>query len=218
MKLIRAFTLIELLVVIAIIAILAALLLPALSKAKQRAATTRCKSNLHQTALAMAMYASDSNEFYPISGATIAWGAIDPTTLRPSWLEQIFPYAKSTNVYHCPTDQVWPFSYFNGCRAAYIASDPSGANPHFAPVDGKQIRFPTAFVLGGDTRDFQEDDADKDDYAQNCVGGAADPQYTVEWRAHENGQNLFFPDGHVRLNKAETNDITFRYDSMQAWL
>lgn len=62
------------------------------------------------------------------------------------------------------------------------------------------------------------DDADKDDYTQNCVGGAADPDFTQEWRAHGNGQNLFFPDGHVRLNQEQTNDITFRYDSMHGWL
>ena len=123
----RAFTLIELLVVIAIIGILAALLLSALSSAKQRAWTTQCLSNARQIGLGMRMFADDNNEHYPRSGGLIPWNLTDPNAPNNSWMQQIYPLVQNTNVYHCPAnqrfpmDQQSPFNYFNGVRAALMA-------------------------------------------------------------------------------------------------
>ena len=227
MKRNRAFTLIELLVVIAIIAILAALLLPALTTAKKKAWKVSCTSNLHQVYLAMKMFADDNGELYPESGHTIYWGAIDSITQKPSWMEQIVAYAGTTNIYNCPgnvqlpLNMQGPFNYFNGARAAFIVAQAD------ASVKSTAIQFPSAFVLSGDTcgipnvsggGTFDPFDADKDDYTQNCVGGQVNGTPYELWQVHSLGQNILFADGHAQWYKGyNTNEMTFRYGEISGW-
>ncbi|MBI2949167.1 MAG: type II secretion system protein [Verrucomicrobia bacterium] len=96
-----AFTLIELLVVVAIIAILASMLLPALSRAKIKAGTARCLSNLRQFGVTMAMYTSDNAERFPFSGR--AWPQMPFVDL----FKLFDPYVSTNGAsfYVCPSDK-----------------------------------------------------------------------------------------------------------------
>jgi prepilin-type N-terminal cleavage/methylation domain-containing protein len=95
----RAFTLIELLVVIAIIAILAAILFPVFSRAREKARQISCLSNLKQMGLAFFMYNADYDETY---------------VTNPQWKTKLQPYIRNTQINVCPSRKSLPWYYGQG--------------------------------------------------------------------------------------------------------
>lgn len=97
----KAFTLIELLVVIAIIAILAAILFPVFSRAKEKAKQTACISNMRQMSTGIMLYMSDYDDGLPMS-SNYAVPTNDPNRL---WTNQISPYLNTKGVFVCPSSE-----------------------------------------------------------------------------------------------------------------
>ncbi|HEY3332445.1 MAG TPA: DUF1559 domain-containing protein [Capsulimonadaceae bacterium] len=102
----RAFTLIELLVVIAIISILAAILFPVFSQAREKARASACTSNMKQLGLAVLQYNQDYDEQFPLSytagGSTLSCSSTADCAGKFTWPAMLMPYIKSSNIFQCP--------------------------------------------------------------------------------------------------------------------
>ena len=140
----RAFTLVELLVVLAIIAVLAALILPVLGRARESARATACLSNLHQIGLALQIYVQENHNKLPVMRDAPTDPAVAATNMFPTINKVLLAQFGNTNVLCCPSDFQQLFettgssyswnSLLNGEDADHLVVFGLQFNPHQIPV------------------------------------------------------------------------------------
>jgi prepilin-type N-terminal cleavage/methylation domain-containing protein/prepilin-type processing-associated H-X9-DG protein len=175
----RGFTLVEVLVVIAIIAVLAAIILPAVFSARRKARAASCLSNLRQLGLALQMYSEDHDGFY-------TRGQYYPWTSVHLWSDAIEPYVREEALFCCPSAGSDQYGY--GYNIAYWGAGDWEDGMHgvndFRPVHQADVALPseTAWVV---------------DFGRYWGCGL---EYGIEKPAHRHhdGFNVLYVDGHTK--------------------
>jgi prepilin-type N-terminal cleavage/methylation domain-containing protein len=212
-----AFTLIELLVVIAIIAIIAALLLPVISRSKSAAQGAQCTSNHRQLALAWSMYCHDNNSRIPVLEQWVAGNMTDPYDANDAELlvdqqkSALGRYTANAGIYKCPGDKstlVRSVSMNNRMNPTLPGMWLHGGGDRYEIFSrSDQIRTPSDIYLTVDERSDGINDGsfcvDMSNTGQGSGLGASNPYWMIDYPSgyHNRAGRFSFADGHAEGQK-----------------
>ena len=227
----RAFTLIELMIVIAIIAILAAMLLPALNQARERGRTAQCLNNQKQTGMEILMYEGDNNGF---------WSTRRFAKDFYTWAEEMrdFPFGPKNSGgadqsykilpghYFCPKatvpDAAWPASYtygvydsFGNDYETYFGSPYYYAATNYSGINFKRIRHSSSYFLLADSIIVAHSTPANVGKQGARLSWSGSYQSGIHLR-HAGMANLLFSDGHARTASYPVMRQEFHHDKATA--
>ena len=205
------FTLIELLVVIAIIAILAGMLMPALSRARAVALGSQCLGNQKQISMMLALYADHSRGWLPIPVAAVQY---EEKGSREGWINQLQLFRiASKKSFRCPAETKRDFSYSLNTHEPYMRVMRWNSWTMSQLAQAQTGTSNIIIVEESPFELFSNGDCDQDNYTQNTspdVAGAEE---------RHSGFTLGFADGHcAKVKHYDFNTITYYSDRFSGWL